>query len=154
MKITSPIERSDLGSQPKLLKRYRNFEQLIDELNTREIPAVFAEKCNEAIGSLNGINSTDKAFAKQLRKTNSTLVNSLIKDLKLVPKHYYRRLWMVLGMSAFGVPMGVAFGAALDNMAFLGIGIPIGMAIGLGLGTSLDEKANKEGRQLNVEYGY
>ena len=153
MKISSPIERSELASQPKLLKKYQSLEQLISELNAREIPSDFAEKCNREIDRLNRISSSDKAFSKELGKKKNGLINSLIKDLKLIPKHYYRRLWMVLGMSAVGVPMGVAFGAALDNMAFLAIGIPIGMTIGLGLGTGMDEKAKKEGRQLNIEHG-
>ncbi|MBT8222071.1 MAG: hypothetical protein KJN96_02760 [Eudoraea sp.] len=60
---------------------------------------------------------------------------------------------MALGMAVFGVPMGVAFGAALDNMAFLGIGIPIGMAIGIAIGTAMDEQAKKEGRQLDIDLG-
>jgi hypothetical protein len=51
-------------------------------------------------------------------------------------------------MSAFGLPLGVAFGAALGNMAFLGIGLPIGMSIGIALGNGMDTKAKNEGRQL------
>ena len=57
-------------------------------------------------------------------------------------------------MSAFGIPLGVAFGASLDNMAFLGIGIPIGMAIGMAVGAGMDKKAFEEGRQLNLEIPY
>ena len=56
---------------------------------------------------------------------------------------------MVLGMSAFGIPMGVLFGLSIGNMGMLGIGLPIGMAIGVGLGSSMDKKAYNEGRQLD-----
>ncbi len=153
MKLTAPITRSELKTQPRLMKRYQSFEHLITELNSREITEAFSEKCNEAISHLNGVSSSDKAFRKEFRKKSSSIINSMIKDLKLIPKHYYRRLWMVLGMSVFGVPMGVAFGASLDNMAFLAIGIPVGMTIGLGIGSGMDEKAKKEGRQLDIEYG-
>ena len=58
---------------------------------------------------------------------------------------------MAIGMVAFGLPMGVAFGAALGNMAFLAIGMPVGLAIGLAMGSGMDAKAAEEGRQLNIE---
>jgi hypothetical protein len=38
---------------------------------------------------------------------------------------------MVLGMSAFGIPMGVAFGLSMGNIGLLGIGLPIGMGVEL-----------------------
>ena len=54
-------------------------------------------------------------------------------------------------MAAFGLPIGAGFGASLQNMAFLGIGLPIGMAIGMAIGTGMDKKAFEEGRQLDLE---
>ena len=58
---------------------------------------------------------------------------------------------MVLGMSSFGLPMGVAFGLALGNIGLMGLGLPIGMGIGLAVGTNMDKKALAEGRQLAFE---
>ena len=79
------------------------------------------------------------------------MIQVLEKEQKLVPKNYYRKIWLILGMSAFGLPLGVVFGFALDNMAFLGIGLPIGMVIGMAFGAQMDKKAEKEGRQINME---
>ena len=73
------------------------------------------------------------------------------KEEKLVPKNAYRTRWMAIGMSVFGVPIGMAFGASLGNMAFLAIGIPLGMAIGIAIGAGMDKKALEEGRQLDIE---
>ncbi|RYD53670.1 MAG: hypothetical protein EOP52_04420 [Sphingobacteriales bacterium] len=73
------------------------------------------------------------------------------KKLKIVPKNYYRTLWMVLGMSVFGLPFGVLYGLLVKNTAMLGIGLPIGMGIGVAVGASMDKKALKEGRQLDIE---
>lgn len=152
MKLILPIERNDLESRPKLRKKYKYLEQLMNELSTRELQEQVITLLNKEIEDLNTIPSGDKYFAKELRKKKNNVLKSLEKELKIVPKHYYRTLWMVLGMSVFGVPMGVAFGAALDNMAFLSIGIGAGMAIGVGIGSGMDEKAKKEGRQLNITY--
>jgi len=58
---------------------------------------------------------------------------------------------MALGMSIFGVPMGLIFGNSLDNMGFMAIGIPIGMVIGMGIGAGMDKKAEVKGRQLDYE---
>ena len=73
------------------------------------------------------------------------------KELKIVTKNYYRNLWMVLGMSAFGLPLGVAFGLSLGNIGLLAIGLPIGMAIGTLVGSKLDKKALESGKQLDIE---
>lgn len=58
---------------------------------------------------------------------------------------------MVLGMSVFGIPLGLGFGLSIGNFGMLAIGIGIGMAIGVGVGTSMDKKAFNEGRQLDFE---
>ena len=54
-------------------------------------------------------------------------------------------------MSAFGIPIGLALGASQGNNGMLGAGLPIGMVIGIAVGSSLDKKAFKEGRQLDLE---
>jgi hypothetical protein len=73
---------------------------------------------------------------------------------KIVPINHYRKLWVVLGMSAFGVPIGISLGLSLGSMGFLAIGFPIGMGIGAGIGSGMDKKALKEGRQLDFEVKY
>ena len=73
------------------------------------------------------------------------------KEHKMVTKNHYRNTWLAQGMAAFGIPLGVAFGTSLGNMAYLGIGLPIGMAIGSAVGKRMDKKALEEGRQLDLE---
>jgi len=53
-------------------------------------------------------------------------------------------LWMVLGISVFGMPLGVVYGSVVGNMGLLGLGLPIGMCIGMALGAILDKKQKKE----------
>lgn len=72
-------------------------------------------------------------------------------ELKLVPKNYYRHLWIGVGMAAFGIPIGVTFGSVLGNMGLLGAGLPLGIAMGAGVGARMDKKAAEEGRQLDLE---
>ena len=64
----------------------------------------------------------------------------------LVPKNHYRNKWLALGMAVFGVLLGDAFGASLQNMAILAIGLLIGVVIGMTIGTGMDKKAGEEGR--------
>ena len=89
-----------------------------------------------------------------LLKKQTKIIKSLEKEFKIVTKNYYRKVWVALGMAAFGIPLGVVFGAILGNMAFLGIGLPIGMVIGIAVGSGLDKKALDENRQLDVELKY
>jgi hypothetical protein len=89
--------------------------------------------------------STDPTFARSIRKKESDILRYLEKKHKVVPIHYYRKLWFVLGMTAFGLPIGVAIGMSLGNIGLLGVGLPIGMAIGFGVGSRLDKKHWRKG---------
>ena len=60
-------------------------------------------------------------------------------------------MWLAIGMSAFGLPIGVAFGLSIGNIGLMAIGLPIGMAIGAAVGTGMDKKALEAGRQLDIE---
>jgi len=79
------------------------------------------------------------------------ILKLLEKEMKVVPKNHYRNLWLAVGMSAIGVPIGLVFGLCLGNIGLLGTGLPIGMAIGMVFGSNMDNKAFKEGRQLDME---
>lgn len=95
--------------------------------------------------------STDPTFARAIKKKENNILRYLEKKHKVVPIHYYRKLWLVLGMTSFGLPIGVAIGMSVGNIGLLGVGLPIGMAIGFAVGARLDKKALEEGRQLPLE---
>ena len=58
---------------------------------------------------------------------------------------------MVLGMTVFGMPIGIAIFTATGNAAFISIGMPIGLPLGLAIGVQLDKKAMEEGKALVFE---
>lgn len=88
---------------------------------------------------------------KQIRKIQSGILKLIEKELKLVTKNHYRNTWLALGMAAFGIPLGVAFGTSLGNIAFIGIGLPNGLTVGIAVGTGMDKKAFEEGKQMDLE---
>ena len=135
----------------RLIKRYSALERLIQDLAKRDIPAEVTESVNREIEKVNSIETADKTLSKQLRKSISEILTLVEKKLKLVPKNLYRTRWMAIGMSGFGVPIGVAFGVSMDNMRLLAIGIGVGMVIGMAIGAGMDKKAAAEGRQLDIE---
>ena len=103
------------------------------------------------IEKINEVSDLDKKLIKQIRSSQTSIIRLLEKQLKLVPINYYRTTWLALGMTAFVIPLGVAYGSITGNMAFIGIGLPIGMALGIAVGTGMDKKAMKEGRQLDIK---
>lgn len=149
--IVTPIPREDLSPDSKLFKKYTAFKKLMSEVSKRELPENVITAINKEIEMLNAILETDKVFEKGLRKAKNNIIKTLEKELKIVPKFYYRRLWMVLGMTIFGVPIGVSFGAGTGNYGMLGVGIAIGIGVGIAIGSEMDRKAQVEGRQLDVD---
>jgi len=151
MEIKSPNKPVGKLSK-KLEKRYSILEKLSVELNKHEIPKDLAEELNSEIDKLNSISDSAKEKPRKMMQAINRIFKKVQKEMGLVPKNYHRNIWMGIGMAAFGVPMGVSFGLSLDNMAFLGIGLPIGLAIGLAVGGGMDKKASKEGKQLDIDY--
>lgn len=139
--------------QPKSYRRFITLQKLLDALSERALPDAIVAKVNEQINKANTEKEDYKVWKKQISKSMTSILQLLEKNLKIVPKNHYRNQWMALGMTVFGLPLGTAFGLLMDNIGLLGIGLPIGIIIGLGIGSNLDNKADKEGRQLAVEIG-
>ena len=138
----------------KLAQKADSFEKLLIELGSRGLPESMVKSINQQINLINAALLDEKTFAKQLSKSQSEILKQLGKELKIVPKNHYRTIFMSLGMGAFGIPLGVAFGLALGNLGLLGIGLPIGLAMGIAIGTAKDNKAKVSGNQLEVDIIY
>ncbi|MFA5010789.1 MAG: hypothetical protein WC644_02440 [Ignavibacteria bacterium] len=151
MKINELNPKPDIEKSVKLKETYVKFDKLLFELRKRDLPDGPVISINKDIDKMNSTSISEDDMRKLIKKIQSRIIQMLEKELKLVPKNYYRNIWAGLGMAAFGIPIGAAFGASLGNMAFLGIGLPIGLAIGIAFGSGMDKKAFEEGRQLDVE---
>jgi hypothetical protein len=145
------IERQNITENLKAFNAYQQLGKLLNALEVKELPTETVDLINQEIEQLNSIADIDKYFVKATKEKEKRVIKLVEKKHKIVPKFYYKKLWMILGMSAFGLPMGVAFGLSIGNLGILGIGFPIGMAIGVVVGSNMDKKAFNEGRQLDFE---
>ena len=148
------IVREKITEDAKTENRYIQLGKILNELEKRQLPQETTDYVDREIEQLNAISNDDKFFVKAIKEKENKIIKWIEKKHKIVPKSYYQTLWMILGMSAFGIPMGAAFGIIMKNMGLLGIGLPIGMGVGVAFGAYLDKKAFTEGRQLDVEIKY
>ena len=151
MEIIELRERGNVAADVKIRKIYAEFQALLNELSKRNLPDKTIEVINENIEELNAISFLGNRLKSFLLKKQRQIIKLVERKHKIVPKNYYRRLWLVLGMFVFGIPIGLALGAGNRNMGSIAIGLPIGLAIGLAVGSEMDNKAFKEGRQLQIE---
>ncbi|WP_439484402.1 hypothetical protein [Cyclobacterium plantarum] len=154
MQLNELTKIPERDQHPKLTKALAQFNKLLAELRRKDLPEKSVIAINREIDKINSVSGSEKQLKKQLRKSQSAILEEIEKESKLVIKNHYRNTWLAVGMAAFGIPLGAAFGISLGNMAFLGIGLPLGLAVGLAIGTGLDKKAAEEGRQLDVEIAY
>ena len=151
------MEIKDLKSRPssvqskKLIFAFSQFENLLSELKKKELTDEVIISINNGIDQINSAPELDKELRKQIRKAQSNILKLIEKKLKLVTINHYRNTWLAVGMAAFGVPLGVAFGSSAGNMGLIGVGIPIGMVIGMAVGSGMDKKALVAGKQLDLE---
>jgi hypothetical protein len=151
MKINKLDRIHGIEENERLVKAFNQLDKVLTELREKQVPDEVISSINNAVDETNNFKGSEKELKKQIRKAQSGIIKLIEKKLKMVPKNHYRNLWLVLGMSAFGLPIGVALGASQGNNGMLGAGLPIGMVIGIAVGTGLDRKAFKEGRQLDLE---
>lgn len=148
--MIKPLKEINTSENPKLQKLSNNLVKLINSLNEKGVSGEVVENINAEIEAINEI-SDEKALMKAIRKGYTSIIRTVNKELGFVTKGHYRTLWMSLGMTAFGVPIGLAISYSIsDGPAFLGTGFAFGIPLGLALGVFLDKKAAKEGRQLSV----
>ena len=151
MNLIKLVSRPNLPDSSKLQKDFQQLESLSKAIELHSISDRTAVKIAEELSLVNIFPDNHDNLQKTIKKAQAQILKILEKEEKIVSVHHYRKLWMVVGMSAFGLPIGVAFGMSIGNLGMLGIGLPIGMAIGIGVGSSLNNKAKLAGRQLAFE---
>ncbi|NJB35802.1 MFS transporter [Croceivirga sp. JEA036] len=151
MKIKELKKRPSIDQNKNLTNTYSQFDKLLIELKKRELPEEIVKFVNDGIEQINAVSESNKELRIQIKKSQSSILKLIEKKLKLVTKNHYKNTWLALGMFAFGIPLGVAFGTILGSMAFLAAGLPIGLAMGIAVGQGMDKKAFEEGRQLKLE---
>lgn len=128
----------------------RDFQDLIDAINSKNLSAETAELVQNKVQYLNSLEVSSKPFLKELKKVKKDILEVLQKKQKLVPENYYTSLWMALGMSVFGLPIGMVISSFTGKISFIAIGLPLGMTIGSFYGAHLDKKAVKENGILRL----
>ncbi len=142
---------SESFDSPRKTKLWEKLRNLLSELGGMELNTAVQEEIVRSVQELNTFQGNDAKLISLARKKINRILQVLEKEMNVVAKNHHRTRWLVLGMTTFGVPMGIAIGLSLQNMAFLGIGISVGFAFGIAIGSYLDQKAAREGRQLFYE---
>ncbi|PKV67101.1 hypothetical protein [Pontibacter ramchanderi] len=143
--------REEMAQSEKLTREFDRLQQLIDALNSKDIPEGIAATITQQLAPLHNTGIPASQYGAQLKKTRGAILKLVKKQLKLVPQKHYQKLWMALGTTTLGLPFGVVYALMLKNFAFLGLGMPVGIGVGIAIGTKLDKQAKAEGRQLDIE---
>lgn len=154
MELKRLNDRPEVKANSKTAAYILQMNNFLDLLKDKKINKEVISRFNEKLDRLNNVQGDEKRLKKELRKTQSEMLQILMKEEKLVCKSYYRNTWMMLGMGAIGVPIGTAIGVSSGNMGLIGMGLPLGMAIGVVAGLRLDKKAKDNGNQLDIEIKY
>ena len=151
MEIKQIEQREGLVDNAKALRAIDKMQKLLEAISKKEIPEEALSTINTHITALNTFVGEDKELLKHFKKTYGKILKLLNQELRLVAKHHYRSRWMVVGMLT-----GMVASSVFNNTQLLamgnasGIGLSIGMFVGLLVGTSLDQRAQKEGRLLDI----
>lgn len=154
MHIIDIEKTSAILNDEKLIKIHAQFQQLIVQLRAKELTVDSIQIINDNVSSINKSALTGSKLQVLIKKHQTVILKHIEKEYKLTTKNHYRNLWMLFGFTAFGLPIGVSFGLALDNIGLMGVGLPFGMVIGFFVGMQLDKRALRDGNQLDLEMKY
>lgn len=141
-------------SDTNLIRRYNQLGELLKSLEKKKLSEETNNFINEQIESLNFVSDSEKFLLKKIKESENEILDHLEKKVNLVPKNRYRKRWLVLGIGAFGIPLGLVLSFVSGNMTLLSSGVPIGIGVGILVGSSMDKKALKDERQLEFEVKY
>lgn len=145
-----PTLQVDPNEHKSLQAAAAKLERLISELNKKSIPEPLTKKINLSLEGIGAFQGSHQAVAGLIRKVYRQLLTLVRKELGLVPKYYYRSIYLSIGIAAFGLPVGLLISVLIKNFAFIGIGLPVGLTTGMAIGNAMDAKAQKENKQLNI----
>lgn len=146
MMIEKLKTRAELSQNKKYSKASSKMKDLIVALNKKEIPDEYISIINDDIKNLNSFFGTNKQLINLTKKTASKILKFVDTKLKLVSKHHYRNIGLIMGML-----FGPILTLPINNLGYSGLGMLLGIVVGIAIGTNLDNKAKKEDKQLDVE---
>lgn len=153
MEILQPGLLPEHITGAKTRNLYLQFQRLLDKAATKKIPFSTVEAINENVKAIASA-PAGRVLYEVLKEKQKVILSLPEKRHKIVPKNHYRKMWMAAGLAVFGLLLGMAFGLSMGNIGLFGTGFPVGLAIGVAVGTSLDRKAETEGRQMDIELKY
>ncbi len=151
MEIKELKHIENLQPSNRLTFTYHQFQQLLSELQKRELTHEVIAFINAKIDKINAVTTSDKAIRKQMMKSQVKVLRFMEQKQKLVVQNYYIKQWIALGFGVFGFPLGMAALYLFGNWV---MGMFLGVTIGMLVGYGLDRKAKKEGRQINMTVEY
>tara|TARA_R100001369_G_scaffold22674_3_gene41357 strand:+ start:23973 stop:24431 length:459 start_codon:yes stop_codon:yes gene_type:complete len=146
-----PIEYpSSIRRSEENRSHFQKFDSFLEELRRMELPPEVIVSLNNQLEKLHSFSGSEKQFFKKLKITKAVLLKILYKEVHVVPKNHYRNLWIALGLSAIGIPVGILLSLYLDNSIYIALGIALGSTMGVLIGNYLDNQAEEEGRQIEI----
>lgn len=151
MEIILPKASRKILNDPKALEEFSILQNLLDALQDKAIPDEAISKINAETKRAEACDTTGRDLRSCIREAKNNVLKISTKELRMFPRNYHRKMWLVLGMGVFGLPIGTALGIGTGNFGLLGFGLPLGLALGYVFGTYLDKKISHQNNVLDVE---
>ena len=88
------IERPNISENLKASNAYQQLGKLLNTLEVKELPAETVDLINQEIEQLNSIAGIDIYFLKATKEKENIVIKLVEKKHKIVPKNYYKKLWI------------------------------------------------------------
>ncbi len=145
-KALAEIANKTLAFSPreKLSTKIRYLEKVLEKIPTMELSdedwEEFTNKSDKVLAKLPQKVDGQTLICRDYLKALSDFRNYVRQNFKLVPRGFYLRIFLVLG-----IILGLVFGALSGQIA---IGALLGIGLGLIIGSFLDKKSTSQNKVL------
>jgi len=150
MKLIQLKQLKNVEHNQKLNKVYLYFLNLTTDLENRQLSLNVIDIINEEINNINKFSGTNKEVIKNIELSIKNVLITIEKELDIVLKQHYQRLWMIYGMI-----IGTLFSIIVTTIGYentwytFPTGTSIGLLLGLIAGKKKDSTVKKRNLQLN-----
>lgn len=152
MPIIIPVLIDAFSSDTEVLTAYRRIEQLLHDVQSRKLKTSSIDAINMMIIPLMEAESSisTREYLKLLNNAEKELLLFLSNEYGWLVKKYYTTKWLLIGVLAIGIPVGVLLVLLSNRKSFLILGLFLGSLLGQWIGNKKDERLKLSGKQLNI----
>ncbi|MDB4335055.1 hypothetical protein OAA06_01715 [bacterium] len=150
MDIRNLEHRPEFDQEGRLNRKYKRLQKLIVELNKKDLKGQMVALSNSYVDQINRYEGGEEQLLIIVQNSYNRILSFAKEEFDIVYSGYYGGTWGLIGMSAFGFPLGLIGFLITANEVHVLLGMPLGCLLGYLIGHLKDTSAKRYNKQISM----